>query len=54
MAKTVRELWQTSGKTVHLMEWLEDGGLLWFRGKIYVVRGPLTHNPRAPLYCLPT
>jgi len=36
MAKAARELWQASGKTVCSMEWSEDGGVLWFRGKIYV------------------
>jgi len=38
VAKVVRELWQASGKTVHSAEWLEDGGVFWFRGKIYVPR----------------
>ena len=36
MAKAVRELWQVLGKMVHSVEWLEDKGLLQFRGKIYV------------------
>ena len=36
VAKAVRELQQTSGKTVRSMEWLEDDGVLRFRGKIYV------------------
>jgi len=36
MAKAVRELQQASGKMVCSVEWLEDRGLLWFRGKIYV------------------
>jgi len=36
VAKAVRELWQASGKMVYSMEWLEDKGVLWFRGKIYV------------------
>jgi len=38
VAKAARELQQASGKTVHSMEWSEDGGVLWFRGKIYVPR----------------
>jgi len=36
VAKAARELRQTSGKTVHSAEWLEDDGVLQFRGKIYV------------------
>jgi len=36
VAKAVRELWQTSSKTVRSMEWLEDDEVLQFRGKIYV------------------
>jgi len=35
-AKAVRELRQTSSKTVRSVEWLEDDGVLRFRGKIYV------------------
>ena len=38
MAKAAKELRQTSGKTVRSMEWSEDDGVLWFRGKIYVPR----------------
>jgi len=38
VAKAVRELRQTSSKTVRSAEWSEDEGLLWFRGKIYVPR----------------
>jgi len=38
VVKTARELRQTSGKTVHSVEWLEDDGVLRFRGKIYVPR----------------
>jgi len=40
VAKAVRELWQASSKTVRSAEWLEDKGLLWFRGKIYVPWNP--------------
>ena len=36
MAKAARELWQAVSKTVHSVEWLEEEGLLRFRGKIYV------------------
>jgi len=36
VAKAARELRQASSKTVRSAEWLEDKGLLWFRGKIYV------------------
>jgi len=36
VAKTARELWQTSGKMVRSTEWSEDNGVLQFRGKIYV------------------
>ena len=36
VAKVVRELWQALGKIVHSVKWLEDGGVLQFRGKIYV------------------
>jgi len=36
IAKAARKLWQASSKTVHSMEWLEDDGVLQFRGKIYV------------------
>ena len=38
MAKTARELRQASSKTVRSVEWSEDKGVLWFRGKIYVSR----------------
>jgi len=38
VAKAARKLRQTSGKTVHSSEWSEDNGVLWFRGKIYVLR----------------
>jgi len=38
VAKAARELWQASDKTVRSAEWLEDGGVLRFRGKIYVPR----------------
>jgi len=38
VAKAARKLRQTSGKTVHSAEWSEDNGVLWFRGKIYVLR----------------
>ena len=36
IAKAARELWQASSKMVCSVEWLEDDGVLWFRGKIYV------------------
>jgi len=36
VAKAARELRQASGKMVCSVEWLEDDGVLWFRGKIYV------------------
>ena len=36
IAKAVRELRQTSSKTVRSVEWSEDDRVLWFRGKIYV------------------
>jgi len=38
IAKAVRELRQTSSKTVHSVEWSKDDGVLQFRGKIYVPR----------------
>ena len=38
VAKAARELWQTPSKTVRLAEWSEEDGVLWFRGKIYVLR----------------
>jgi len=38
VAKAVRELRQALGKTVCSTEWLEEEGVLWFRGKIYVPR----------------
>jgi len=38
VAKAARELQQISSKTVRSAEWLEDDGVLWFRGKIYVPR----------------
>ena len=38
MAKAARELQQASGKMVYSTEWSEDGGVLRFRGKIYVLR----------------
>jgi len=36
VAKAARELWQAADKMVRSVEWSEDGGLLWFRDKIYV------------------
>jgi len=36
VAKTARELWQALSKMVHSVEWSEDKGLLWFKGKIYI------------------
>jgi len=36
VAKTAKELGQTSDKIVCFVEWSEDRGLLQFRGKIYV------------------
>jgi len=33
----VRELWQALSKMVYSTEWSEDEGVLWFRGKIYVL-----------------
>ena len=40
VAKAARELQQVLSKTVCSVEWLEDKGLLWFRGKIYVPQNP--------------
>jgi len=40
VAKAARELWQASSRIVHSTEWLEDKGLLRFRGKIYVPQNP--------------
>ena len=37
VTKVAREPRQASGKTVCSLEWLEDNGVLWFRGKIYVL-----------------
>jgi len=36
VAKAAKELWQAASKTVCSVEWSEEEGLLWFRGKIYV------------------
>jgi len=36
VAKAARELRQALSKMVCFAEWLEDEGVLWFRGKIYV------------------
>jgi len=38
IAKAARELRQASSKTVRSMEWSEEDGVLWFRGKIYVLQ----------------
>ena len=40
VAKAARELRQASSKMVRSVEWLEDEGLLQFRGKIYVPWNP--------------
>jgi len=40
IAKVTRELWQASSKTVRSAEWLEEDGVLRFRGKIYIPRNP--------------
>jgi len=37
VTKTARELRQASGKMVRSTEWLEDDGVLQFRGKIYIL-----------------
>jgi len=37
VVKAARKLRQTSSKMVCSMEWSEDDGVLWFRGKIYVL-----------------
>ena len=50
MAKAVRELQQASGKMVCSVEWLEDEGLLRFRGKIYVLQN-LDLRRRVVLLC---
>jgi len=36
VAKAARELQQTSSKMVYSAEWLEEDGVLQFRGKIYI------------------
>ena len=36
VVKAARELRQAASKTVRFVEWSEEEGLLWFRGKIYV------------------
>jgi len=36
VAKAARKLWQALSKMVRSVEWSEDKGVLWFRGKIYV------------------
>jgi len=36
VAKAARELQQAASKMVRSTKWLEEEGLLWFRGKIYV------------------
>jgi len=38
VAKAARELRQASSKMVRSVEWSEEDGVLWFRGKIYVPR----------------
>jgi len=38
VAKAARELRQATSKTIRSVEWLEEEGLLRFRGKIYVPR----------------
>ena len=38
VAKAARELQQAASKTVCSAEWLEEKGLLQFRGKIYIPR----------------
>jgi len=38
VAKAAKELQQAASKTVRSVEWSEEEGLLWFRGKIYVLQ----------------
>jgi len=38
VAKAARELRQAASKTIRSAEWSEEEGLLWFRGKIYVLQ----------------
>jgi len=38
VAKAAKELQQAASKTVRSAEWSEEEGLLWFRGKIYVLQ----------------
>jgi len=40
IAKAARELWSSTNKAVHSLEWLNIDGLLRFRGKIYVPQSP--------------
>ena len=38
VAKAAKELWQALSKMVRSVEWSKDKGLLWFKGKIYVLQ----------------
>ena len=37
IVKAARELWGSTNRTVHSLEWLNIDGLLRFRGKIYIL-----------------
>jgi len=50
VTKAARELQQAPSKTVHSMEWSEDEGLLWFRGKIYVLQNTDLQRQVVSLY----
>jgi len=40
ITKAARELRRSANRIVHSLEWSNIGGLLWFRGKIYVPQSP--------------
>jgi len=44
IAKAARELWNFANEAVHSLEWSNVDGLLWFQGKIYVLRSPDLHR----------
>ena len=44
IAKAARELRSSATEAVHSLEWSNIDGLLWFRGKIYVLRSPDLHR----------
>ena len=50
ITKTAQELWQSTSRSVHLLEWSNINGLLHFQGKIYIPQNPELQRQIVSLY----